>query len=94
MSNETHIYGHTSLAWAVGQTREEVIKRLAEQAGKEVIQRCVDNDEGLLCSTCVVELPINASYAIENYQPHDVPVRDWEYVYIQNVQGDTKPYRS
>lgn len=92
MNNDTHIYGYTNQAWAVGKTREEVIQALAKEAGKEVIQRYVDNDKGLLCSTCVVERPITTSYAIDEYRPVDVPTRDWQSVYIQNVKGDSTPY--
>ena len=61
-----HIFGSTAVNWAVGNTREEVLKKLARDAGPEFIKR---QTNGLYAWTCLVPLPRAAHYGINNYAP-------------------------
>lgn len=83
----THIFGSTALNWAVGKTREEVLKRLAAGAGARVIKVNKDRYGGLYAWTCVVDASPSTYYDIESYQPVGVPTRDVVEFNLTNAKG-------
>lgn len=91
MANQTHIFGSTAVGWAVGDTREEVIKRLAQQMGAEIIKRNVKANGGVYVWTCVVDAPKSAHYEINYYQPVGVHWHDSHEANILNARGKFEP---
>lgn len=87
-----HFYGSTAFNWAVAQTREEVVKKLASATGADLIKRNVAANGGLYCWTCKVELPQEAHYDINFYKPVDVPISEAQEFNILNAKGKTSPY--
>lgn len=88
-----HYYGSTAFTWAVGQTREEVLRALAKDAGKDLIQNNVRKNGGLYVWTCRVDLPQDSVYSIRNFHPVEVPIDPstiHEYN-IQSVKGTVYP---
>lgn len=91
MANQQHhYYGSTAFGWRVGDTREQVVKDLARDAGNSIIRRCLKNG-GLYAWTCRVELPKSAEYQIDGYRPVGVPSGEREEHYIVSVTGKTRP---
>lgn len=86
-----HFFGSTAFNWAVGQTRAEVLEKLARSAGADIIRRNVKNNGGLYAWTCLVPLPQTAPYEIENYAPRGVGARDAEEFNILNAKGKHAP---
>jgi hypothetical protein len=82
-----HFYGCTAFNWAVGETREAVIAKLARDVGAQLIRRQVANQGGVYVWTCVVEADIKASYDIENYCPKGVKWHGAQEHRIQNARG-------
>lgn len=83
----THIFGSTAINWAVGKTREEVLKRLARDAGASIIKANKTKYGGLYAWTCIVDAPQSAHYGIKAYQPAGVPTRDVIEFHITNAKG-------
>lgn len=84
-----HYFGSTAFDWATGDTREEVIRRLAGAAGASTIKRM---RAGMYAWTCRVELPGTAAYAIRNYAPKDVSISDQKEVSILSARGTFVDY--
>lgn len=85
-----HFYGTSAYNWATGSSRQEVIDKLAREAGTDAIKRNVKATGGLYCWTCRVELPQSAHYQISFFQPQGVPVSDFLEVNIVSVGGGVK----
>ena len=83
----THIFGSTAFNWAVGATREEVLKRLAAAAGAGIIKANKAKYGGLYAWTCVVDAPQSAHYDIKAYRPVGVPTRDAVEFNLTNAKG-------
>lgn len=90
MSNETgeHYFAATGYAWAVGESREKAIARVARDAGKRLIAR---HKNGLYCVTYRVPLPIDAPYEISEYRPVGVGACDMREHRITNAKGAHTP---
>lgn len=86
-----HYYASTALSWAVADTREEAIKRVARDAGADIIRANVKAHGGLYAESCRVELPIAAPYEIRMYMPDGVQVSEHETHRITNARGAYKP---
>lgn len=82
-----HYYGSTAFNWAVGQTRDEVLTKLAKQAGTDTIKRNVKHNGGLYAWVCLVHAPQSAAYEIEYYQPKGVEISDAQEFNILNSKG-------
>lgn len=64
---QRHFFGSTAFNWAVGQSRKEVLKALAREAGRDTIKANRIKNGGLYAWTCLVPLPQEATYEIVNY---------------------------
>lgn len=84
-----HYFGSTAYNWATGATRQEVIEKLARQAGTEAIKRNDKHSEGqgLYCWTCRVGVPQSTDYEISYFQPQGVPVTQGLEVGIKSAKG-------
>ena len=93
-----HYYATIAFGWAVAPTREEAIASVARQAGTDIIKRNVKAHGGLYCWSCRVELPQEAHYSINFYQPEfitrdgktteeRVPLSKVIEANIQNLKG-------
>ncbi len=85
-----HFFGSTPFNWATGNTRQEVIEKLAAEAGSEMIKRSLrasNTYKGIYCWTCRVGLPPSAEYRIANFQPQGVPVTLAQEHNIVSVKG-------
>lgn len=69
-----HFFGSNALHWALGDTREEVLARLAQQADAQWIKNCIASDDGLYVWTLRVETPRNVKYSLESFAPIGVPI--------------------
>lgn len=77
MPNESfHYYGATGYGWAVADTREKVLKALANDVGSTTLKRHVKENGGLSAVVCRVPLPQAAHYTIESYLPHTITKED------------------
>jgi hypothetical protein len=65
----SHVFASTCYGWAVGQSVEEVIKRLATDVSAEGYKRGLDRHAGLIVWTHTVPLPQSAEYEIHGYIP-------------------------
>lgn len=88
MEQQHHYFGSTALNWATADTREEVIKKLAHNAGTKIIAINRKEYGGLYCWTCRVELPHASHYDIEHYEPVRVPTSEVQQFRIRTVKGD------
>lgn len=82
-----HYFGSTAFNWATGETRQEVITKLAKQAGTEILKRNVKASGGLYCWTCRVEAPQGTDYEIRYFCPQGVKITQALAVNIQNSKG-------
>ena len=102
-----HYYGSTGYGWQCGQSREEVLGKLARAAGTSILERARKHSGGLYAQVCRVELPQAAHYDISNYMPsvitkedgvnearkgERVPTSEFEQVLITNMKGRAIPY--
>lgn len=108
MPNEQfHYYGSTCYNWAVADTREKVLKALANDCGSRIVKQHVKHSGGVVATVCRVPLPQAAHYTINNYLPQLITKEDGvneirkgerielteiENVRIINMKGDTIPY--
>lgn len=67
-----HYFGATFFNWTTASTREEVVKKLAKEAGAEGVKLLAKNYGGLPCVTYKVKLPKGAHYTIEEFRPHTI----------------------
>ena len=92
-----HFFGSNALHWATGDTREEVLAKLAKQSDATWIKNSVASDGGLYVWTVRVETPVATRYSLESYAPVGVPLSsDREYVLLSSkhwaeVVPDTIP---
>lgn len=86
---ESHFFGSTPFNWATGQTRAEVMKKLAVGAGS-LLKGNIKNG-GLYAWTCEVNAPEGTSYDIEHYRPVGVEFAATAECLIQNVKGHSLP---
>ena len=106
MAQAFHYYATCFAAWAVADTKEQALKRLAADVGSGIIKRALKSGDGLPATVCRVELPQAAHYSINEYMPskitkedgvnearkgEPVPLSEIEPVYITTVQGRTVP---
>jgi len=63
-----HYFATCALAWAIGSTPADAIKKLARSLDPAWIRSCVKSG-GVYVWTCRVELPPSASYSISFYKP-------------------------
>lgn len=86
-----HFFGSTCVHWAVGQTREEVIEKLAKHAGADVI-RCAKQhgERGLYAWTCRVEAPQTVVYEIQSFRPTGAPISEAREYDIISVKGNCR----
>lgn len=100
-----HYYATTVYGWAVGNTREQALQRMAYDIGSDLIKRHKSSG-GVAATVCRVELPQAAHYSINEYLPskiqkedgvnetrkgEKVPLSEIEYVRIVNIKGGTVP---
>ena len=101
-----HYYGSTIYGWAVADTKEKVIKSLAQDFSVESLKRMRKEIGGPSAVICKVNLPKEAHYSINNYLPEKitkedgvntnragepVPVEDVEKIRIQTRSGKYAP---
>lgn len=86
-----HFFGSTAFNWAVADTREEVLRRLARKAGTDAIKRNVKKNGGMYCWTCMVPLPESATYQISNYAPVGVGACEVQEFRIMYINGASLP---
>lgn len=101
-----HYYGSTIYGWAVADTKEKVIKSLAQDFSVESLKRMRKEIGGPSSVICKVNLPKEAHYSINNYMPEKitkedgvndkragepVPVEDVEKIRIQTRSGKYVP---
>lgn len=101
-----HYYVASAYGWAVGATREQALKRLADDIGPVTIKRQKVTNGGVAGTVCKVDLPEAAHYTIYDYLPRiiqkedgvnetrkgeSVPLSEIEYVRIINAKGGTVP---
>jgi len=101
-----HWYGATGYGWAVADTREKVLKALANDCGSRIVKQHVQHSGGVSAVVCRVPLPQEAHYTISDYLPHTITkedgvnearkgerieVTDTENIRIVNMQGKTIP---
>lgn len=94
MNTETqqhHYYGTTAFSWATGETRAEVLAKLARVAGSDIIKRNVKSSGGLYAWTVRVNLPQTAGYEIDSYRPVGVPTEKPQSFRIVNTKGYVIP---
>lgn len=90
--NDKHYFGSTAFNWATGETREEVLQKLARMAGADIIKRNVKaNGGGLYAWTVQVNAPQSAHYEINNYAPSGVPTEQAQAFNILNAKGKASP---
>lgn len=83
-----HFFGSTAFNWATGETRQQVINKLARMAGRSIIEANVKASSGLYCWTCRVEQPLSgASYDIANYAPQNVTTTKHAEYNIVSARG-------
>lgn len=82
-----HYYGTTANQWFTRDTRDEVIKALARNAGANAIRWNNKTNDGLYCRTVRVNLPGDAPYKILGYMPIGVPMEDAQEHRITSVKG-------
>lgn len=63
-----HYFATCALAWAVGSSHADAIKKLARSLDPAWIRSCVKSG-GVYVWSCRVELPRSASYGISFYKP-------------------------
>lgn len=88
-----HYFASFALGWAVADTAEEAVDKLVRGFEPDV-KRAIANlqregDPGLYMWTVRVELPKDADYKINFYQPQDVPLsesQDWLIVKVTKKQ--------
>lgn len=80
--SDHHWYGTTRSDWAVADTKENVIKKLARITDTEWLR-----DGGVEALVCKVNLPITARYSMEEYLPVDVDREKAKRVRIMNRSG-------
>lgn len=98
-----HYYGSTCYGWVVGQTKEYVLRGLANDVGSTIIKRAKErNGHGIEAIVCKVPLPQAAHYRISDYLPSTITKEDGinetrkgerieleeiEHLYICNLKG-------
>lgn len=86
-----HYFGSTAYHWCREDSAEAVLKTLARNAGSDNIKRQVKANGGLYAWVCKVEKPRTASYAINFFQPVDVPISHSAEYHIMNSKGHCLP---
>ena len=83
---EHHYFASCALCWAVSDTRQGAIDKVAREVGSEMLAR-MKKQGGLYCWTVRVDEPIEQHYDIEMYRPVGVALAESSEVYIQTVRG-------
>jgi hypothetical protein len=90
----SHVYGTTCYGWVVGQSVDEVVKRLATDVSPEGYKRGIAKHIGLEVWTYTVPLPQTAAYEINGFIPTVTPdgakieLSDTARHVIINAKGD------
>lgn len=88
-----HYFGSTALFWTVGETRQEVIQKLAKRLSDNtglLMAAQVAKQGGVYCWTCRVEAPIDAKYGIRNYAPEGINCSHTFDFEITSKKGDIR----
>jgi len=64
-----HYYASTATNWVVGPTRVEAIKKALANTKADGYKLGDGEQGGTYVWTCRVDLPMSATYTIENYRP-------------------------
>lgn len=88
---EYHYYVTTCMDWATAPTRREAIAKVAKRAGADIIRRNIKEFGGMYVWSVKVLLPGAAEYAINFYQPVDVPMEDAKEYRITSEKGYVVP---
>lgn len=88
-----HYFGSTGLNWAKGNTRAEVLAKLAADIGPAMLKDAVKHGGGLYAWTCEIAAPFGTPYGIENFAPHGIEWHDSQEFWLMNAKGHVIPLR-
>lgn len=106
MTQHHHYYATCAYGWAVADTRDKAVKKLADEVGSATIKRLKTSNGGMAAIVCRVDLPEAAHYTISAHMPsiiqkedgvnetrkgEAVPVSEVEGIRITSVKGATVP---
>lgn len=86
-----HYFGSTAFNWATGESRAEVLEKLARNAGSTIIKENVKRNKGLYAWTVRVDQCVDLDYQINSYQPQEVPLSNAQEFNIVNTKGHVIP---
>ena len=86
MGNNYHYYASHALGYAMAESREEAVEKLAKMSGMNMkswlLNSHKEGEPGVYVWSCKVMLPIDAEYKIEWFQPVGVPKMDGREHYV------------
>lgn len=92
-----HFFVSSGLGWAVAESREAALIKIAKDTGAHTIRRAL-NGGGFYVWTCRVLLPQSAHYSINNFMPEfiadsetRVPLDSPQDYYIVTAHGTAVP---